>query len=63
MSVDARESMALASLLAGMAVATAGTAIVHALQYPVSAATPVLDQGFLVLDRPFDDLLKEESRR
>ena len=39
MSVDARESMALASLLAGMAFATAGTAIVRALQYPVGAAT------------------------
>jgi alcohol dehydrogenase len=37
--VGARESMALASLLAGMAFARAGTAIVHALQYPVGAAT------------------------
>jgi alcohol dehydrogenase len=37
--LDARESMALASLLAGMAFASAGTAIVHALQYPVGAAT------------------------
>jgi alcohol dehydrogenase len=37
--VEARESMALASLLAGMAFAKAGTGIVHALQYPVGAAT------------------------
>jgi alcohol dehydrogenase class IV len=37
--VAARESMALASLLAGMAFAKAGTGIVHALQYPVGAAT------------------------
>jgi len=35
----AREAMALASLLAGMAFSSAGTAIVHALQYPVGART------------------------
>ena len=31
--------MALASLLAGMAFSSAGTAAVHALQYPVGEAT------------------------
>jgi alcohol dehydrogenase len=35
----ARTEMALASLLAGMAFSTAGTAIVHALQYPIGALT------------------------
>jgi alcohol dehydrogenase len=35
----AREDMALASLLAGMAFSSAGTAAVHALQYPVGEAT------------------------
>jgi len=35
----AREGMALASLLAGMAFSSAGTAAVHALQYPVGEAT------------------------
>jgi alcohol dehydrogenase len=35
----AREEMALASLLAGMAFSAAGTAAVHALQYPVGEAT------------------------
>ena len=35
----AREEMALASLLAGMAFSCAGTAAVHALQYPVGEAT------------------------
>ena len=35
----ARTEMALASLLAGMAFSTAGTAIVHALQYPLGALT------------------------
>jgi alcohol dehydrogenase len=35
----AREDMALASLLAGMAFSAAGTAAVHALQYPVGEAT------------------------
>jgi alcohol dehydrogenase len=35
----AREGMAFASLLAGMAFSTAGTAAVHALQYPVGEAT------------------------
>jgi alcohol dehydrogenase len=35
----AREAMALGSLLAGMAFATAGTGIVHALQYPLGALT------------------------
>ncbi len=35
----AREEMALASLLAGMAFSSAGTAAVHALQYPVGEAT------------------------
>jgi alcohol dehydrogenase class IV len=35
----AREEMALASLLAGMAFSCAGTATVHALQYPVGEAT------------------------
>jgi alcohol dehydrogenase len=34
-----REGMALASLLAGMAFSAAGTATVHALQYPVGEAT------------------------
>lgn len=38
-NVDAREAMALGSLLAGMAFARAGTAIVHAMQYPLGAAT------------------------
>jgi alcohol dehydrogenase len=37
--VSAREAMARGSLLAGMAFATAGTAIVHALQYPLGALT------------------------
>src|SRR5215831_11098836 len=36
---QAREDMALASLLAGMAFSNAGTAAVHALQYPVGEAT------------------------
>jgi alcohol dehydrogenase class IV len=36
---QAREEMALASLLAGMAFSCAGTATVHALQYPVGEAT------------------------
>jgi alcohol dehydrogenase len=36
---SAREEMALASLLAGMAFSAAGTAAVHALQYPVGEAT------------------------
>jgi alcohol dehydrogenase len=36
---DARQEMALASLLAGMAFSSAGTAAVHALQYPVGEAT------------------------
>jgi alcohol dehydrogenase len=35
----ARQQMALASLLAGMAFSSAGTAAVHALQYPVGEAT------------------------
>jgi alcohol dehydrogenase len=35
----ARHEMALASLLAGMAFSSAGTAAVHALQYPVGEAT------------------------
>jgi alcohol dehydrogenase len=35
----AREQMALASLLAGIAFSAAGTAAVHALQYPVGEAT------------------------
>jgi alcohol dehydrogenase class IV len=35
----AREAMALGSLLAGMAFASAGTAVVHALQYPIGART------------------------
>ena len=35
----ARTDMALASLLAGLAFASAGTAIVHALQYPLGALT------------------------
>jgi alcohol dehydrogenase class IV len=35
----AREGMALGSLLAGMAFASAGTAVVHALQYPLGALT------------------------
>ena len=36
---SAREEVALASLLAGMAFSSAGTAAVHALQYPVGEAT------------------------
>ena len=36
---EARQDMALASLLAGMAFSCAGTAAVHALQYPVGEAT------------------------
>jgi alcohol dehydrogenase class IV len=36
---DARQEVALASLLAGMAFSSAGTAAVHALQYPVGEAT------------------------
>src|SRR6202035_6023984 len=35
----ARQEVALASLLAGMAFSSAGTAAVHALQYPVGEAT------------------------
>ena len=35
----ARQEMALASLLAGMAFSSAGTAAVHALQYPVGEST------------------------
>ncbi len=35
----ARRNMALSSLLAGMAFASAGTAVVHALQYPLGART------------------------
>jgi alcohol dehydrogenase len=35
----AREGMALGSLLAGMAFASAGTGVVHALQYPLGALT------------------------
>ncbi len=37
--VTARSDMALGSLMAGMAFAAAGTAIVHALQYPIGALT------------------------
>jgi alcohol dehydrogenase class IV len=36
---EARQEMALASLFAGMAFSAAGTAAVHALQYPVGEAT------------------------
>jgi alcohol dehydrogenase len=36
---EGREGMALGSLLAGMAFSAAGTATVHALQYPVGEAT------------------------
>jgi alcohol dehydrogenase class IV len=36
---EARTEMSFASLLAGMAFSTAGTAAVHALQYPVGEAT------------------------
>src|SRR5579864_2685431 len=36
---EARQEMALASLTAGMAFSNAGTAAVHALQYPVGEAT------------------------
>lgn len=39
LDVDARERMCLASLFAGMAFSNAGTAIVHALQYPLGALT------------------------
>ncbi len=35
----AREAMAMASLMAGMAFSAGGTAAVHALQYPVGEAT------------------------
>lgn len=35
----AREAMSLGSMLAGMAFAGAGTAVVHALQYPIGART------------------------
>lgn len=38
-NATARSSMALGSLLAGMAFASAGTAVVHALQYPIGART------------------------
>ncbi len=37
--LTARTDMALGSLFAGMAFATAGTAIIHALQYPLGALT------------------------
>ena len=37
--LEARTDMALGSLLAGMAFASAGTAIVHALQYPLGTLT------------------------
>lgn len=37
--LTARTDMAMGSLLAGMAFATAGTAIIHALQYPLGALT------------------------
>ena len=37
--LGARTDMALGSLLAGMAFASAGTAIIHALQYPLGALT------------------------
>jgi len=37
--IAAREGMAMGSVLAGMAFATAGTSIVHALQYPLGALT------------------------
>jgi|ERR1700722_5627153 len=37
--VSARTDMSLASLLAGMAFSSGGTAIVHALQYPLGALT------------------------
>jgi alcohol dehydrogenase len=37
--VEARTAMALGSLLAGMAFSSAGTSIVHALQYPIGAVT------------------------
>lgn len=36
---EGRENMALASLLAGMAFSAAGTATIHALQYPLGEAT------------------------
>lgn len=38
-NIEAREGMHLAALLAGMAFSSAGLAAVHALQYPVGAAT------------------------
>lgn len=37
--LDAREAMALAATLAGMAFSNSGVAVVHALEYPVGAAT------------------------
>jgi alcohol dehydrogenase class IV len=37
--LEAREDMMMASLLAGMSFGTAGTGLVHALQYPVGALT------------------------
>src|SRR4030095_9247912 len=36
---DAREAMALAATLAGLAVSNVGVALVHALEYPVGGAT------------------------
>ncbi len=36
--IEAREGMALAALLAGMAFSNVGVAVVHALEYPVGAA-------------------------
>src|SRR5204863_804238 len=37
--VDAREGMALAATLAGLAFSNVGVALVHALEYPVGGAT------------------------
>ena len=37
--VEAREGMALAATLAGMAFSNVGVAVVHALEYPVGGAT------------------------
>lgn len=37
--VEARTAMALGSLFAGMAFSSAGTSVVHALQYPIGAVT------------------------
>src|SRR5262249_52800771 len=39
--LEAREGMALAATLAGLAFSNSGVALVHALEYPVGGAVPV----------------------